>query len=118
MHKALIGLTAATALVAGSVSMPQTASAFPAWVVPAIVGAGAIGVVVGATAAQAQPTYVERRADATYYGDATVYAQPTYSAPVHGGAVYAQPGVMQGCTLSRQRVGGHWRTVQLCPYPY
>lgn len=118
MHKALIGLTAATALVAGSVSMPQTASAFPAWVVPAIIGAGVAGVVVGASAASAQTTYVERRADVGLYGD-TVYAQPTYAAPVYSStAVYASPTFSSGCTIQRQRIGGFWRTVQVCPYPY
>lgn len=58
MRKALIGLTAAAALAAGTVTVSTPANATPAWVVPALIGTAVVGVVVGASLAKANETVV------------------------------------------------------------
>ena len=58
MRKALIGLTAAAALAAGTVTVSTPANATPAWVLPALIGTAIIGVVVGAHIAKANEQVV------------------------------------------------------------
>jgi hypothetical protein len=58
MRKALIGLTAAAALAAGTVTVSTPANATPAWVVPALIVTAVGGVLVGAAIANANNTTV------------------------------------------------------------
>lgn len=58
MRKALIGMAAAAALAAGSVTVSTPASATPAWVVPALIGTAVAGVIVGAAIANNNQTVV------------------------------------------------------------
>jgi hypothetical protein len=53
MNRPFVSLTTAAALAAGTVLTPTQASAYPVWVIPAIIGAGAIGIGAGAAAANA-----------------------------------------------------------------
>jgi hypothetical protein len=96
VKKTLIALTAAGALAAGTLAVPQQAHAFAWWWIPtAIVG----GVVVGGAIAHSQA-----RADA--YG---AYAYPQYGAR---GSVYVQP---RGCRIVTERLrGGGYREVEVC----
>jgi hypothetical protein len=66
MKKTLIALTAATALAAGTVTLPSTANAVPAWFWPTLIIGGVLttGAVVAASQANAayyNPYVVEPR---------------------------------------------------------
>ncbi|HZS63829.1 MAG TPA: hypothetical protein VFA53_04955 [Xanthobacteraceae bacterium] len=85
--------TAAVVVGAATVSLPRQAEALPVWVVPAIIGAGVVGVVGGAAAANANAAYYEPRG--------TVYVEPS--------AAHAQV-----CHIVRERTAYGWRRVQVC----
>jgi hypothetical protein len=95
MKKALLSLVTAAAVgAAGLTVAPQPAHAVAWWVIPAIVGAGVVGVTAGATAQQ-QYDY-------------------TYPPPAYGprGNVYVQP--TAGCHIERQNIDGYWQRVRVC----
>jgi hypothetical protein len=95
IRRTFIALTSAGALAAATAAIPTQANAFvPAWVVPAIIGAGVVGVVVGAA-----------------HG-------PAYAAAGYGAA----PGPIaterltygSDCRVMREKVPGGWRRVTVC----
>jgi hypothetical protein len=104
MRKALIGVTSALALAGSAIALSTPASAFPVWVVPAIVAAGVGGIGVGAAAGSANaattgsilppPAVVQTEPQVTYGAEATV---------------------RPGCHPARERIGGIWRRVEICP---
>ena len=84
---------AAVSLAAAAVSVPSTAQATPAWVVPAIV-AGSVGVVVGGAliaSSQANAYELERT-----------------------GSIYVQPRGASTCRIVRERTASGWRRVEVC----
>lgn len=106
MRRTLIGLTSALAIAGSTIAAPTPASAYPGWVIPAIVTAGVGGIALGA-------------------GIASAHAQPQTT-----GSIYpASPGtpvqpqitydpntmVQPGCHLARERIRGEWRRVEVCP---
>lgn len=92
MKKIVLSIVTAAAVgAAGFVATPQPAQAAAWWVVPAIVGAGVIGVGAGAIAATNPPVYAYEPAPAR-----NIYVQPT------------------ACHVERQIVNGRWRRVQVC----
>ena len=93
MIKMLTTGIAAVSLAAATVSVPSTAQATPAWVVPAII-AGSVGVVVGGA------VIASTRADA-------------YE-PERAGNIYVQPRVASTCRLVRERTASGWRRVEVC----
>lgn len=106
MRKTLIGLTSAFALAASATIAPTPASAYPAWVIPAIAVAGvggfALGAGVGSAHAQTQTT-----------GSivAVPPAAPDQTQMMDDPATMVQP----GCHLVRERLRGEWRRVEVCP---
>ncbi len=76
MKKTLTVLTAVAALGIATVATPTPAAAF-FWVIPAIIGAGAVGLGVGAATSQPPAPAGPRTA---YYSDETV-VQPRGAAP-------------------------------------
>ena len=106
MRKTLIGLTSALALAASTTVAPTPASAYPAWVIPAIAVAGvgglALGAGIGSARAQGQTT-------------GSIIAGPP-AAPVQP-QVMSDPDTMvqPGCHLARERIRGEWRRVEVCP---
>jgi hypothetical protein len=104
MRRAILSLIAAVAVGAAAlVTAPQPANAVAWWVVPAIVGAGVVGVGAGAIA-QEQAHYAYE--PLAYEPRGTVYVQPT------AGAVYTEP--VASCRIVRERINGRWQRVQLC----
>jgi hypothetical protein len=98
MNKALIAVLAAGSVATATVAIPSKAEAYPAWVVPAIIGAGVGGLVLGGAAVAAN--------NPPYYG---------YSGPAYGGNVYVRPSAAPArCYIARERVRGGWRKVQVC----
>jgi hypothetical protein len=96
MKRAVIALTAATALTAGTVTLPSGASAHPAWVVPAIIAAGVGGVVVGGAAIASRAN-----AQAYYEPRGQVYVRPT-----------AEP---RACFWAREQMpNGGTRRIRVC----
>ena len=93
MKKTIIALTAATALAAGTVAMPSTANATPAWFFPALIigGVVATGTVIAAS-----------RANAYYYGP---FAAPR-------GRISVRPATF--CRVERVRTSRGWREVEVC----
>lgn len=91
MKRTIIALTAAGALAAGTVGMPQAANALPVWVVPVIIAAGVGGLAVGGAV-----------------GSQHAYAQDVGP---HG-TVYVRPA---GCHIERVRTSEGWRNAQVCP---
>ncbi|MCZ7658235.1 MAG: hypothetical protein M5U07_10450 [Xanthobacteraceae bacterium] len=97
MKKTLIALSAAAALGAGTMTVPTSANAYPAWVIPAIIAAGVGGVVVGGAVINQQ-----------------AYAASPYYAP--RGTVYVQPTApAASCYVARERTARGWRRVRVCP---
>jgi hypothetical protein len=91
MKKTLLALAAAAAVGTAGLA-PSPASAHAWWVAPAIIAGAAGGVILGATAAAAQPVYV---------------------APA--GTVTVQPRARtSSCYMARERVPGGWRRVRVC----
>ncbi len=90
MKKTILSLITAGAVgLAGLTAAPQPAHAFW-WVIPAIVGAGVVGVGAGAAidnSAHRDYAYEPRR---------EVYVAPT------------------GCHVERQRINGYWHRVRVC----
>jgi hypothetical protein len=103
MRKALIGVTSAVALAASAIALATPASALPIWVVPAIIAAGIGGVGVGAAAdsAQAQST-------------GSIMVPPPAGPTVTQSYVPEATG-QGGCHPARERVGGVWKRVEICP---
>ncbi|MDJ1157765.1 hypothetical protein QNA08_05915 [Chelatococcus sp. SYSU_G07232] len=101
MRKALVTLTSVAAIAAAAASVSTGASAYPAWVIPAIVGAGIGGVGLGA-AAQA----------ATYPRTYVVPGEPVavYPAPTYVRPVTVEP----SCYFVRERIRGVMRRVEIC----
>jgi hypothetical protein len=99
MKRTLLALTAVGAVAAAGVSIPNQAQAVtPAWVVPAIVGAGVGGLFVGGAVAASEAPY------AAY--------SPGYNPP---GTVYVRPSAAPSrCYMARERIAGGWRRVQVC----
>jgi hypothetical protein len=96
MKRTLIALTAAAALGAGTVTMPTSANAYPAWVIPAIVVAGVGGVIVGGAAIASS-----RQAQAYYEPRGTVYVRPG--------------GEPRSCFWARERLpNGGLRRIRVC----
>jgi hypothetical protein len=99
MRRTLIALASAGALAAaGSTVVPTQANALPGWVIPAIIGAGVVGVAVGAT----------------HSSRAFAYGQPLDNPPssVVFAAPYAQRG--ENCRIMHERVPGGWHRVTVC----
>jgi hypothetical protein len=95
MVKTLTALTAAGAIAAAAmVSVPTKAEAYPAWVIPAIVGGVVGGVVLGSAAANANYAYGPRYAPR--------------------GTVYVQPRTTASCHIVRERTASGWRRVEVC----
>lgn len=104
MKKALMGLGAAALIATGSVAaVPQRAEAYPAWVIPAVIGAAFGGVIIGGIATQQAYAY------GPGYGPG-----PTY--PTRAGAIAVRPAAPgPGCTVVRQRMSdGTLRRVRVC----
>ena len=104
MRKSLIGLTSAITIAATAATVPTPASAYPGWVIPAIVAAGAGGVALGAgiTSAHAQST-------------GSIFPTST-GAPGQPQIGYDPNTMVQpGCHLARERIRGEWRRVEVCP---
>ncbi len=90
MKKTILSLATAVAVgLAGLTAAPQPAHAFW-WVIPAIVGAGVVGVGAGAA--------IDNSAHRTYAYEPR-------------GEVYVAP---SGCHFESQHIGGHWRRVEVC----
>lgn len=90
MKKTILSLLTAGAVgLAGVTVAPQPAHAFW-WVVPAIVGAGIVGVGAGAAI------------------DNSAHQQYAYEPR---GEVYVAP---SGCHTERQRINGEWHRVRVC----
>jgi len=104
MRKSLIGLTSAIAIAATAATAPTPASAYPGWVIPAIVAAGVGGVALGAgiSSAHAQTT------GAIYSSSPGTPVQPQIG---YDPDTMVQP----GCHLARERIRGEWRRVEVCP---
>lgn len=100
MRKAILSGIAAVAVGAAAITAaPQPANAVAWWVVPAIVGAGVVGVGAGAIA--------QEQANNAYYGPhGNVYVRPMAS------ATYAEP--VESCRIVRERINGRWQRVQIC----
>jgi hypothetical protein len=96
MIKSLLGIASALALAASAVAISTPASAFPVWVVPAIVAAGVGGLGVGAAAG-------------ANHSRTTEMVLP--DAAPHSSEVMVQP----GCHPSRALIRGVWRRVEVCP---
>jgi hypothetical protein len=91
MKKAILSLLTAGAVgVAGLTAAPQPAHAVVWWVVPAIIGAGVVGIGAGAAV------------------DNSAHEQYAYEPR---GNVYVEP---YGCHFERQRIDGVWRRVRVC----
>ncbi len=90
MKKAILSvLTAGAVGLAGLTAAPQPAHAVVWWVIPAIVGAGVVGIGAGAAvdnAAHEQYAYEPR---------GNIYIEPT-------------------CHIERQRIEGQWQRVRVC----
>lgn len=101
MKKTLIALTAAGALAAGTISVPQKAEAHAWWVIPSIVlGAAVVG---GGVIAHSQ-------AHAAYHGGP--YGGPYYAPTGARGTVSVAP---RGCYLQAQpALFGGYRHVEVC----
>jgi hypothetical protein len=96
MRRTLIALASAGALAAGTAALPSQANALPVWVVPAIIGAGVAGVVIGA--AHPSPAFG--------------YGAPLDNPP---SAVYAgQYPYGANCRIMREKVPGGWHRVTVC----
>lgn len=99
--RALIALTAATALAAGTISVPQKAEAHAWWVIPSIVLGAAV---VGGTA------IAHSQAHAAYYGGP--YGGPYYAPAGARGTVSVAP---RGCYMQAQpALFGGYRHVEVC----
>ncbi len=96
MKKALTALAAVAVLGAATVATPTPAAAF-FWVIPAIIGAGAIGLGVGAATSPPPPPPPPRVA---YYSDEPV-AQPRAPAP-------------HICHIARERTPEGTKRVRVC----
>lgn len=106
MKRTLTTLAAATALGAATLAAPSPASAqFAEWIIPAIIGAGILGVGVGAAANNPPP--------------------PAYAEPAPAGTVYVQPTTTTrtattttrtagSCRIVRERIPGGTRRVRIC----
>ncbi len=91
MKKTILSLVTAAAVgLAGLTAAPQPAHAVVWWVIPAIIGAGVVGVGAGAAADNA--------------------AHRSYAYEPRGD-VYVTP---SDCHYARQRIGHHWRRVEVC----
>jgi hypothetical protein len=101
MRKTVAALSGAAMLTAGAVALPTQANALPVWVIPAIIGAGVAGVVVGASAHPAYATEVR------------AYEEPVAVAPAT--TVYGSASAYSGCRIGHERINGRLRTVQICP---
>jgi hypothetical protein len=88
--KRVLAATTAAVIGVGALAAPKPAHAVAEWVIPTIIGAGAVGVAVGATAAT--PNYYYTAAPA-----GTITVQPT-------------------CHIERGVVNGVWQRVRVCPY--
>jgi len=104
MRKTLIGLTSAITIAASAATLPTPASAYPGWVIPAIVATGVGGIALGAgiSSAQAQTT------GSILSASPGTPAQPQIS---YDPDTMVQP----GCHLARERIRGEWRRVEVCP---
>ena len=105
MKKALMGLSAAALIAAGAASPPTPAQAYPAWVIPAVIGAAFGGIVLGTVATQS--AYAYDRGPAYVVDPAP---------PVRSGTIYVRPsGPAAGCRIVRQRTAdGGYRRVEGC----
>jgi hypothetical protein len=91
MKKTILSvLTAGAVGLAGLTAAPQPAHAVVWWVIPAIIGAGVVGVGAGAA--------IDNDAHRAYAYEPR-------------GEIYVAP---SGCHIERQRIGHHWRRVEVC----
>ena len=92
MKKTILSLLTASAVgVAGLSAAPQPAHAVVWWVIPAIIGAGVVGVGAGAAVDNA--------------------SHPQYAYEPRGN-VYVEPS--GACHIERQNIDGIWRRVRVC----
>jgi hypothetical protein len=97
MQKTLIALAAAASLGTATLAPAPANAAW--WVAPAIIAGVAGGVVVGS--AIAANAYVDPRVPAAAYPRGTVTVQPRYAAA-------------ERCSITRERVAGGWRRIEVC----
>lgn len=104
MKRTLIALVASAVLVTGTLATPQQAKADPIsawWLVPAVLG----GLWLGGA-------WASNRAYAGAYGGPYAYSGAAWT-PVS--ATWASTGGgWSNCWMERRRVGGVWRSAQVC----